>query len=214
MATVEDAIIYLYGKLHGKFSIADEWSKKFIESLYNYVCMDKPLSTEQSRVFLKILEKYSSAISDDNILDVVKYPRYKNNPYKSKMIPNEVRYVGNNIIAFRFKKNDDIKLDLKRLSERNKKQEWMAENNRISFNSFLWLVPVTRDTLKDVIKIIGKYDFKFDDHLIEYLALADSSANQKSTFVVDPETGNIIGNICDNPILSSWITNILYGKLI
>lgn len=218
---VEDAIEIFYKEMLGRTPLAqimahDKWTNDFITSLYSSVKSGKTLSTEQGRVFLKALNKYNSCF-DASVTKLVENPYYRNPPYQTKNIPNEVRYLGGNYLGFRYKKSDSIRTDFKKISDRTPR----IKNSRsftspdLKYHALLriWVVSVTRENFKDIVMIIGKHDFKCDDAVLEYLALADNSIGQKSTFVVDPDTGDIIANICDNAILSSWVNNVLFGKI-
>jgi len=215
---VENAIEIFYNAMMGKSTLAvdmlrDQWACDFIKSLHASVLEGKTLSTEQGRVFLKTLNKYRNHFPA-NVLKLIDAPYYKNAPYQSKIIPNEVRYLGGNYLGFRFKKNDNIRADLKKISDKNRRST-LKRPSEVKYHSFLriWVVELTRENFKDIVAIIGRHDFKFDDDVLEYLTLADNSTGQKSTFVVDPETGNIIANICDNAILLSWIKTVIFGQM-
>ena len=213
---VEDAISIFFNEMLGRSSLntamlRDEWTRKFVESLYGSVMLGKPLSIEQSRVFLKTLQKYKSFF-DSSVVKIIDAPYYRNEPYKSLIITNEVRYLGGNYLGFKYKRSDSIRADFKKISDRSRR---LKNANDVQYHSLsrIWIVPVTRENFKDIMMIIGKHDFKYDDEVIEYLSIADNSTGQKSTFVVDPDTGNIIANVCDNAIISSWINNVLFGKI-
>lgn len=218
---VEDAIELFYKEMLGRTPLAqimvhDKWTSDFITSLYSSVKAGKTLSTEQGRVFLKALNKHQSWF-DASVTKLIESPYYRNSPYQTKNIPNEVRYLGGNYLGFRYKKSDSLRADFKKISDRTPriKNSRAVKSPDLKYHALLriWVVSVTRENFKDIMMIIGKHDFKYDDAVLEYLALADNSIGQKSTFVVDPDTGNIIANICDNTILSSWINNVLFGNI-
>jgi hypothetical protein len=205
----------------GAYFYNDTWTNSFVRSLYASVQAGRALSSEQSRVFLNIVKKLRKLglLADvghsDNVIDsLLLHPRYRRPPYQSTNIPREVRYLGDNKLGFRCKRIDEIVKDIKRLSATGMDASW-REINRPVFNrqGRLWVVTVTAETYAAIINIIAVHDFKVDEAVIEYLALADSSKGQPSSFVYDPESEKIVANICDNPIVGCWMEHVLFGEI-
>jgi predicted transcriptional regulator YheO len=199
---------------------ADDWTKRFVQSVDKSVEAGRPLSTEQSRVFMNIVKRYHkkgifNIMRNFDIDSFIASPRHRQQPYASTNVPKEVRYLGDNKLAFRSKWIDEIVNDIKSLSNKSKDYSW-KEYQRPYWNSQgrFWVVSLTSDNYNSVMKIIADHDFHFDDAVAEYLALASNSRGEKATFVLDAESGNIIANVCDNEILESWIKRVLFGEIL
>jgi hypothetical protein len=200
----------------------DPWTQKFVESLQGSVKSGRALSTEQGRVFLNVLRRLKrqcggpvSGMSAELLDQFLLAPRFRNPPYQSTPVKKEVRYLGDNKLGFRCKRSDEIMHDIKAMSNRGRDSTW-KEQHRPYFNRQhkLWVISITADTYQSVVKLIGSHGFDADDAVIEYLALADSSRGQASTFVLDDTTGSIVVNICDNPVLESWVKRVIFGEIL
>ncbi len=206
----------------GQILSLDDWTKKFVLSLHGSVQGGRALSTKQASAFLNVVRRLKKSMggpvggfSEELLERFLASPRYRQQPYQSTAVAKEVRYLGDNKLGFRFPRIDEIMSDIKALSNRGRDATW-KDFNRATFNRQfrMWVVPVTRDTYQSVMKIIGKHDFAYDDAVAEFLTLAENSKFQPSTFVLDPDTGKIVANICDNAILDSWVRRVRYGALL
>lgn len=232
MFTVEYALGVLYSFRNSKYDefqkvFKDKWYSDFIESVYGYVGSGKSLSTYQASTVLKLLKRADSMLVKNRLVQegqierLCLTPSYDRMPYESSNIPREVRYVGDNMLAFRFKFNDTI---IKDLSSLRMKSSLATVGNGprkpVTDVAFfhkalrLWFVRVNRDTIQSIMNIIKRYRFDFDDATVDYLALASNSKSEESTFVYDPESGMIVANVCDNEVTAMWITTILRGEVI
>lgn len=223
METVEDALELIFN-LHLTKSklfervLSDPWYSRFISNVYMHVAENKPLSTEQARIVLKLVARLRPHLIEhrvahaDTIDRLLSHPVYRRLPYQSSNIPREVRYIGDNCVAFRFKYNDVI---LEAIKSLRKKNEYFADDlTRFDFTARVWIVRVTRDTLDPIFKIIKEHRFQFDDATLDYLTLASNSKGKPSTFVYDPESGRIVANVCDNEIVATWVRNVLRGEVL
>jgi hypothetical protein len=193
----------------------DPWFEKFVLNVSSWVAEDRPLTTEQARITIRILHKVKKTFvemnlaTEDEIQRLIARPRYRRAPTQSANIKREVRYLGDNLLGFRFKRNDLIMTELKNLKnahgEHVAKWDWVAR---------LWVVPVIRTTIQPLMEIIGDNRFGFDDDVAEYLALSTNSSGEPSTFVLDPQTGKLIATINDNEIVSTWIESSLKGRVL
>lgn len=206
----------------GKVLAADSWTRKFVASLEQSVSAGRALSSRQAEVFIKILKDVRPSIKEtvagleNDLFDYfLKSPVYRQQPYQSTPMRKEVRYLGDNKLGFRCKRADDIMHDIKNLANRGTESCWKQHQRPVFDRQHrLWVVSVNRDTLKPIMNIISNHNFAFDDAVAEFLTLASNSANETSTFMLDPTTGNIVANITDNPILESWIKYVLYGDVL
>lgn len=194
------------------------WDFRFVTNVASYIRKDKPLSTEQSKIVLKMLRRFEKKlvnkglIEADKLRNLIEFPSYRQPPYTSASVPREVRYIGDNCLAFRFKMNDVIKNDIKRLRPKGtgfiEKYNWFHSQHRV------WVVPVTRDTIKPVQELISKHRFDFDDAVVEYLVRASNSADQPTGFAYDPEINLISAEVGDNELIAWWVQTVLKGEVI
>jgi len=230
MLYVEDVIADFAKKVDtarsplGEYLRADPWRRKFLASLGDAVKAKKTLSSEQSRIFCKLVRENKEAIAelDDEyserlIDDFLTYGKHRRQPYQSYNLPREVRYLGDNKIGFRFKRSQEIIDDIKALkSRRQSEKESMRWRPHPTYNGAfrMWVVPVTGENVKQVMNIIRKHSFSFDDEVAEYFLLAENSRGQKSAMVHDPISGKFIINVCDNDALAAWVRNVMFGEML
>lgn len=192
----------------------DAWFDKFVSNVYAWaVLQNKPLTTEQARITLRIIHKTRKVCvengwaTEDEIEKLIQRPRYRNAPTQSANIPREVRYLGDNLVGFRFKRNDLIMQDLKCMVDSSgegvAKWDWVAR---------LWVVPVIRTTIHKIMDCIRDHRFGFDDDLADYLAFSTNAEDEASHFVLDPDSGKIIAVVNDNEIVAGWTATALRGQ--
>ena len=198
---------------------ADDWGRKFIQSLNESVTSGRALSTRQGEFFVNLIKRhrdrivtggcgYSSIDMDRLILS----PSYRQEPYESVMVKREVRYLGDNKLGFRFKKDDAIKEAIKRIRASAKETSWRSDlEPSYEFKHRMWVIPVTATNFKQVMNMILRNDFGLDEEVAAFLGLCEASINQPPTAVLDEEGGRIILNICDNEALGAWVDNVLIG---
>jgi hypothetical protein len=216
--TVEDAIEALAHHVNrGLFSIQheDSWAFKFVQNVSEYIRRDKPLSTEQGRIILRILGKHRAYMiehgSDADAIDsLLLRPRYRNDPYPSANVPREVRHLGDNLLGFRFKRNDEISQALQALvAYRPYKLDnlWFHREHR------LWVVPITRHNLEGAMSVIRDHRFGFDEGVAEYLTACENNKRRPAEFASDDSIGIIAGQVYDCEIVAWWSRTVLGGSL-
>lgn len=223
--TVEDFIeILFYSMPFGGTldSLAhDSWYANFVNSVFEQVYLGHSLTVNQANVSLKVMRRTKNEliakniVSKDEIEQQLKTPKYRNSLRPSVNIPKQVRYIGDGILAFRFKINETILADIKNI--RKPKTHYLDTNDTVWFNHThkLWLVRVNRDNMKKISEIILDHRFEIDDEAtIDFLKQADENIGKKSTFVMDPESGKIVANVCDNELIAAWVRNVLPSEII
>jgi len=220
MLYIEDALkliadsYWKYNRL-GNQSTGD-WHVSFIQNVSDHVSRGKPLSTEQSKIVIKILSKMkhflvsAGDVSEQAIDDLIQNPKYRQQPYQSANIRKEVRYLGANLIGFRFKFNDVIMRDIRAISDvqQGAFSPWFDRDFRI------WVVPISRYSLEKVREIISKHRFEMDTNARDYLALCACSKDKPSTVVYDSETTSFILNVCDDDVFVAWANNVVGSEFL
>lgn len=202
---------------------SDDWGRKFIDSLNESVSAGKPLSTRQGEFFITLVKRHRDRIvsggcgwSGLDLDKIILSPSYKQEPYASVRVETEVRYLGDNKLGFRFKKNDKIKEAIKRIRQSIKHElNWSADlETSYEFKQRMWVIPVTASNYKQVWNLIGNHEFQFDDEVAGFLDLCQASTNKPATAILDEESDRIVFNICDNDALSAWMDNVMLGEII
>lgn len=201
---------------------SDSWGSGFIKSLAESVGRGSALSTRQATFFLNLVKKHRDAIltngcgySSIDLDRIVMTPAYKQQPYESIQIVKEVRYLGDDKLGFRFKRDDGIKEFIKRMRMSVKDFPWRPDlEPKFDYRHRMWVIPVYAGNFKKIMNMIGDYGFGFDDDVAGYLALCEASINQPPTAVLDPESDQIVVNLCDNDALSAWMVNVMRGQVI
>lgn len=214
MLYVEDLLNGLVAILASN-RISDQWRANFIGSVHYQVQTNRQLSTSQGATIVQIASAYKTSMAEilkipiSDITQAIASPKFKNQPYISSVIPREVRYLGSNKLAFRYKNDQSISYDIKACRPDN----WFHDAHKPKFyNEYkIWIVPVSESNLEKIQTIIRQYKFDFDNEVLEYLTLCTNSINAKSTFILDAGTNIIYANICNNPMLEYAITNIMNG---
>lgn len=198
-------------------SIKGDWHKNFIQSVATHVAMGKPLSTNQSENVLKIARNSITNLSKTmrkpqaEVEAAIATPRHNQAPYQSASIKREVRYAGNDMLAFRFKHDPTAVADFKALKSATDPLSaipyWNAQHR-------LWIVTVTPSNLDKVFNLIKRHRFEFDDAVLEYLTLCSNSKNVESVVVFDPESEQLVANVAGNPLLAYVMKNVLKGELV
>lgn len=215
--TVEDAIERMAAlTLTGLFveQRVDSWAYGFVMNVAEYTQKGKPLSTEQSRIILRLVQRVRDVLQNDgtpseDIDRLIARPSYRQPPYPSANVPREVRHLGGNLVGFRFKRNDAILRDiieLRRGLDLGLTEQWFHRTHR------LWVVPVTRETLSGVMQIIADHRFSFDDDLLAYLTDASNAHGAIPAFDADREVGLIVGRVPDNEVIAWWVSDVLGGQ--
>lgn len=223
MITVEDVLeglfrLFCFNQSEFETCLPDKWFSNFVTNVHSHAAQGKTLSTEQVRITVRLAHRARNVLITNDIFQEPAFDRFLGNPicrkqpYQSSSVPREARYVGDNCIALRFKMNDVIVESIKAL---RKKNGFFSDNViRWDREARVWVIRVTRDTIDPLMSIIGENRFDVDDETVEYLALAMNSREKPSTFVLDPETGRIVANVCDNEVIAAWVTNVLWAEIL
>jgi hypothetical protein len=216
MIYVEDLLRGL-GILVAAGTITDSWRTNFINNVTFHVNSGYGLSTSQSRIILKTAENYVSSVASalrvkrDDVKYAIDQPSYRKAPYQSTNVPREVRYIGMNKLAFRFKRDPVVTSDLKALSVR---QQYVDEKVMWHTEYKIWMVPVTNENLDGIMDVIKRHKFNPDSAVIEYLTLCTNSRKVTSTFVLDEAEETLYINICNNPLLAHVVSNLLKAEAV
>ena len=223
---IRDTLIWKNKQLPFDGLFSDEWHLNFISSIGRHVDANKSLSTKQSDIILKMVEKVRSYLvkngwaTDADITKMLAEPQFRNPLYESTNVPKEVRHIGDNLLAFRSKNNEIVRNKIKTLCYPELKQRvatWSLQPTtttniraaRFDWLYKVWIVPVYRFNVADILNLIETERFNIDHQTAHYLRLVKHSFNQPSLFAVDSEI--ILANVCDDPILASWITEVANG---
>lgn len=188
--------------------LSDHWRRKFVESVFAQIERGRPLSTEQAKIVLgmiKDVEAYLVRYGDADQEELSKlfvYPRYRQEPYQSTVIPKEVRHIGSNILAFRFKYNTAIINDIRNLQ---RKTTHMPPYFHREYK--VWIIPVTHTNFDEVKQIMREYKFNSDEATDRWLNMAKDSRGKPSTFEI--KEGLVVAKVNDNEIMGQWMQNAL-----
>lgn len=163
MPPIEDIIDTLMMLVHnGSNFEKDQWKINFICSVSNQTAFGRPLSDAQVKVVMKLIGQHKHVLAKTmklNVSDIeyiITNPTYRQPVVPSKNIPREVRYVGENLLAFRYKLDPILVRDIKNLRCGRFQKPQFDRRHRI------WLVPVNRDNVLDIQEIITQHKFSYD----------------------------------------------------
>jgi hypothetical protein len=220
---VEDILLAIRAHLSRAMSfdgvLDDVWSQNFVHSVSEVILTERSLSTNQARVILNMIRRvrrqlvrYGTA-TDDDIDVLLRHPQYRRPLYESSYVPREARYVGDNLIALRFKQHDSI---VERIKELGKPAltDWSRAPNMVPKPQFnwdyrIWIVPVMHYNVLDLFALLNEYRFHLDPVTFTYLRVARHSLN-KATAVTRLQDSLVV-HVSDHPILAGWITEIANG---
>lgn len=213
---VEDLLKGMWGLvLNG--TIHDEWRSNFICNVKGYVDHGNQLSTAQGATILKLSDNYHRALAQElrvtqpEIAASIKSPAYRKQPYQSVDVKREVRYVGGNKLAFRFKKDPIVVKDLKYLTNGN---SFVDTSTTYNDEYRIWTICVDSSNLERVMSIIARHKFQADHDVMEYLTRCTNSQTVPSVFLMDDQAEYVYANVCNNPVLAFAIQFIMKGELV
>lgn len=214
MLYVEDALILVARRLLFEDNLcgllSGEWYSSFVSNMHAHISSGRSISTEQSRIILKIVERVQlrlvalGDVSAEDMVALLRSPTHRNPPYRTAQIKREVRFLGSNKLAFRFKFNDLIRRDLTNL-------KCDSEFNR---EHRIWIVSVTSETIAPIRKIIRHHRFELDDITENYLEECEAGIGKQTTVEIDSETGLLLFKVFDDCPFASWIATIEAGEAI
>ena len=230
---VEDLLLAIHERVswlsHSFDGLLTPWHLNFVSNVSTHVGAGKQLSTNQSATILKLITRLRKPIvrygmaTDEDLDQMLRHPEYRRPLYESPNIPREVRYLGDNVLGFRFKQNDVIAALIRDLgwptasiwaSDWIKLQKLSDLLPRSQFNwqYRIWTVPVLRHNINRITALINEYRFNLDPGAAAYLRLARQSLDRPSAFTVSDDV--ILGNVCDNPLLAAWVTHVSDGIIL
>jgi hypothetical protein len=215
--TVEDGVLLLAAHVgEGLFVTQqnDTWAAAFVKNVAAYVMNGKALSTEQGRIILKLMTRVQdhlieAGVDADDLRVTLAFPRYRQPPYPSANVPREVRYLGDNFLGFRFKRNDAISSDLKAMV---RDQDFLFDEIWFHPEHRVWVVPINRDTIEEAMGAIKRHRFQFDDAVAAYLADALDARNGRSNVSTDRDLGLMAAQVKDNEMLAWIVRDVLMGQ--
>src|SRR6185437_12445674 len=128
--------------------------------------------------------------SQEQIVSLLANPQYQQSLYEASYVPREVRYLGGNLIAFRFKGDKELIDKIATLSQapltswlhggvvqgmskyQLDREATVATKRRYDYLYKISIVPVYRFNLKTITDIIATHRFKTDDMILTYLRKA------------------------------------------
>jgi hypothetical protein len=215
MLTVEELLVSLTNLVRAGVETRD-WNVSFISSVAQHVHAGRALTINQGKTVVKLASNHIAKIATARGLDAsavkhaIAFPSYRTPPVESANIKREVRYLGGNKLAFRFKMDPTVVAELKGLKSA------LLSKDRSVFNQELriWVVSVSNANLEKLFAIIKSNKFEFDDDVLQYMLTCSNSKGKSPTFKYDDKTGNIVVDVVDNPILEDIISIVLGGELL
>jgi hypothetical protein len=210
MLTVEDLLDSLYQLVTSGVEKRD-WNANFISNVTTHVKHGRALTINQGKTVVKLAANHIGKIAalrkiDANIVkQAINTPKYNQPPVESADIKREVRYLGGNKLAFRFKHDPIVIAEIKGLKSSS------LSNDRSFFHKD-FRVWVSSSNLEKVFTIIKKNKFNFDDDVLQFMLKCTNSKNKSPTLNYDAETGNILIEVIDNPIFEDLIKFALGGQ--
>ncbi len=218
--------------------ILEGWAADFVQSVGNHIDNGRALSVKQAAQVLKVIERVRHHIvtkgwaTDDQITAMILHPQYRQPLYEASYVPREVRYLGGNLIAFRFRGDKELIDKITALSQApmtpwlhggvvhgiNKyeleREATVAIKSRYDYLYKIKVVPVYRFNLKAITDIIATHRFKTDDMILAYFRGARKNLDEPAVVTISKEDEAILVKVHDDPLLSSWITEIGEGLAI
>ncbi len=171
----------------------------FVMSLSSQIEDGKTLTSRQAFAIRKVLSKYTNdaGMIVDSITPMewkacLDINLWKVEPRVTVQKRNEARYLGDNLVGLSYQYARDLAQDITRL--------------RAHWRNGVQIVPVNRQSLDELIDLLGTYRFERDAALDEYLALCMSSKDQMSHFILDGES--VVCNVCDSDTLSMFLLHV------
>lgn len=213
--TVEDIAEAISERMHDPelgALLGDRWFIRFFSNIGSWCRQGKPLTTEQAKIVLKVTKKVKPFFVDLGVdpqvfHDLVARPAYRRPPTLSSVLPREVRYLGDGLLGFRFKRDDTI-IDAIKLM----RADALTTPHRIEWDrtTRMWFVGLCSDTVEGIEQIIMKHRFHFDDSVAQAITDTYESGRGKTIFRVDAE-GILHVEVNDNDLMAAWVTNSLGG---
>lgn len=189
-----------------ELEITNTWDRRFIGDVAEHVANGAAISTAQSAIVLKLIERYRILITDRGHLDseiaqLLLFPQYSKPPYQSDVLPREVRWAGDNKLVFRCKYNQGVIEDIKRLKGTNYFLPrgfplWHKDTK-------LWVIDVNSGNHEKVMDVIKRHKFAFDDAVAQFFLDIENGKGQRSDIEVNGDTIEI--TVRNDDLLNAWV---------
>lgn len=183
--------------------IKNDFDLKYFWDIGYKIYLNKPISSKQYSLLVKCLRGYKHLMLDlgfdSTQLDYwFNYTPTKLNTYESKEIKREVKYLGDNFIAFRFLVIPELIDVFKSLRSTNK--FYFREEN-------IYVVECNPTSIKALYTIISKYKFSFDADLENYLYFVENNKDIVYFDINEEEIKYPSSDIIDNLMLLYNVSN-------
>lgn len=188
------------------YAITNTWDKRFILDVAQHVDNGFAISTAQSSIILKLIQRYRDHLIADGVLEaavdqLLAFPQYAKPPYQSVDLPREVRWAGDNKLVFRCKYNQGVVEDIKRLKGTN---HFLSLNYPVYVREHkLWVVDVNSGNHEKVMDVIKRHKFAFDDTVAQFFLDIENSKGKRSEISVQGD--NIMVTVRNDDLLNSWL---------
>lgn len=196
-------------------ALATAFHADFIDSVSTQLESGRALSVPQSKIVLGLIAKVgrflvaAGDLTPAGLDHLLQCPTYRRQPYASVVVRHEVRWLGGHFLGFRCKYNPTVVTAIRALAQPgDTDRAWFHRDSR------LWIVPVLRWTLGPIRDLIAAHRFQMDTATRDYLTLARCSRDKPSTLFYHAPSNQIVGNICDNPLLAFWVRHVAGGTLL
>ena len=215
---VEDMLITINTKLcvsrqpfGGMLNTA--WYRSFISSVTQHVQSGRPLSTNQARIVLKIIrtaEPYlvmDGIATRETVAHMLADPCYRLPLYESPQpVPREARYLGDNLLALRFKADSAVMQEIKRLATFvDGDRTWAHGYVRFDWRHKVWVVSVHHYNRTALEQLLDRHRFHCDARAREFLANCRHAETAVSTFTVSDDSTALVARVANNDVLAGWI---------
>lgn len=192
------------------FEITNTWDRRFISDVAEHSRNGKAISTSQSSVVIKLIDRYRDHLVHRGIIrteldQLIAFPQYTKPPYQSTILPREVRWAGDNKLVFRCKYNAGIIDDIKKLKGTNcflpiQYPTFFREEK-------LWIVDINSGNVEKAMDVIKRHKFAFDDAVAQFFLDIENGKGKRSQIETDGETIQI--TVRNDDLLNSWL-NIIH----
>lgn len=191
--------------------IVSQWDQKFISDVSTHTRQGSSLSTAQSTVVLKVLQKHVNLFNASHATQVqqlLQTPVYRRPLFESLNFPREVRWAGGGTLLFRFKFNAQITADLRNL---NCSLPELSPPQLIHQYK-IWKVNVDNANHKEVMNIIKRHNFEFDDEVLEFFMNVTNNLDTPTSYRITDDEIQIDVN---NDILTTiWLDEMEWLKYV
>ncbi len=228
---IEEFLLNLnYKPVMADIQAKDSWAHTFINSIIEKYNFGKPLSQRQRDVVIQTLIRHKDLILRHDptspVESVISSASFKSKLYIT-VAKNEIRYIGANKIAIRFKQNSSVNKDtIKNIGLPELQQvstspgQALYQKRTANYNVMwlgthkVWVVNINNATAVDILNIIAdeKTKFEVDKETMDALDRATSPTEEVCRFELMDD--GIYCEIEDNPVVDSWIVYNLGAEIL